>query len=109
MSKTLLLFPWLSRLEHKQIHFHTLRHWKATMEYHRTKYPLHVMQFLGHKKFDSTLLYVQLEERLFKGDDDNFICKVAHNFGEAIAIIEVGFEYVTGEYADGGKIFRKRK
>ena len=92
-----------------QIHFHTLRHWKATTEYHRTKDPLHVMQFLGHKKFDSTLLYVQLEERLFKADDDNFICKVAHNIGEAIAIIQVGFEYVTGEYADGGKIFRKRK
>lgn len=92
-----------------QIHFHTLRHWKATMEYHRTKDPLHVMQFLGHKKLDSTLLYVQLEERLFKTEDDNFICKVAHNVGEAIALIEAGFEYVTGEYADGGKIFRKRK
>jgi len=92
-----------------QIHFHTLRHWKATMEYHRTKDPLHVMQFLGHKKLDSTLLYVQLEERLFKADDDNFVCKVAHNVGEAIALIETGFEYVTGEYTDGGKIFRKRK
>lgn len=92
-----------------QIHFHTLRHWKATTEYHRTKDPLHVMQFLGHKKLDSTLLYVQLEERLFKTDDDNFTCKVAHNVGEATAIIEVGFEYVTGEYTDGGKIFRKRK
>jgi len=33
-----------------QIHFHTLRHWKATMEYHRTKDLLHVMAFLGHKK-----------------------------------------------------------
>lgn len=26
-----------------QIHFHTFRHWKATMEYHRTKDILHVM------------------------------------------------------------------
>lgn len=26
-----------------------------------------------------------------------------------IDILIDGFEYVTGEYADGGKIFRKRK
>jgi len=67
------------------------------------------MQFLGHKKMDSTLLYGQLAEKLFQADDDNFTCKVAHNTGEAVALAEVGFEYVTGEYADGGKIFRKRK
>jgi hypothetical protein len=24
-------------------------------------------------------------------------------------LAETGFEYVTGEYTDGGKIFRKRK
>ena len=34
---------------------------------------------------------------------------VATNIQEARALIEVGFEYVTGEYIDGGKIFRKRK
>ena len=32
-----------------QIHFHTLRHYKATSEYHKTKDILHVMQLLGHK------------------------------------------------------------
>ena len=26
----------------KKIHFHTLRHWKATMEYHKTKDIMHV-------------------------------------------------------------------
>jgi integrase/transposase-like protein len=92
-----------------QIHFHTLRHWKATMEYHRTKDLLHVMAFLGHKKSDNTLIYVQLDEKLFKDWDDNFITKIAHNVREACALIETGFDYVTGEYNDGGKIFRKRK
>jgi len=29
-----------------QVHFHTLRHWKGTMEYHKTKDILHVMQVL---------------------------------------------------------------
>jgi hypothetical protein len=28
---------------------------------------------------------------------------------EPTCLIEAGFEYVTGEYNDGGKIFRKRK
>jgi glycogen debranching enzyme len=62
------------------------------------------MAFLGHKKSDNTLIYVQLDERLFKDWDDNFITKIAHNVREACALIETGFEYVTGEYNDGGKI-----
>jgi len=32
-----------------RITLHTFRHWKATMEYHRTKDILHVMRLLGHK------------------------------------------------------------
>jgi len=28
---------------------------------------------------------------------------------EACKLIEVGFEYVTEEYTDGGKIFRKQE
>ena len=92
-----------------QIHFHTLRHWKATMEYHNTKDLLHTMAFLGHKKSDTTLLYIQLDQKLFKQSDDSFTTKIAHNVDEAAALVEVGFEYVTGEYDDGGKLFRKRK
>lgn len=79
------------------------------MEYHRTKDLLHAMAFLGHKKSDNTLLYVQLDEKLFKDYNDNFITRVAHNVQEACALVESGFEYITVEYNDGGKIFRKRK
>jgi len=92
-----------------QIHFHTIRHWKATMEYHRTNDILHVKELLGHKKLDNVAIYVQIDKKLFADTDDSFICKVAHNVGEAVALVEAGFEYVTGEYEDGGKIFRKRK
>jgi len=35
--------------------------------------------------------------------------RVASDVKEATALIEAGFEYVTGDYSDGGKIFRKRK
>jgi integrase len=92
-----------------QIHFHTLRHWRATMEYHRTKDLVHTMAFLGHKKSDTTLMYIQLDQKLFKQSDDSFITRIAQNVEEAAELVEVGFEYVTGEYTDGGKLFRKRK
>jgi hypothetical protein len=61
------------------------------------------MAFRGHKKSDNTLLYVQLDEKLFKECSDNFITRVAHNAQEACTLVETGFEYVTGEYSDGGK------
>jgi hypothetical protein len=79
------------------------------MEYHRTKDIFHVKDLLGHKKLDNVALYVQIDKRLFNETDEGFTCKVAHNVGEAAALIEIGFEYVTGEYNDGGKLFRKRK
>jgi len=90
-----------------QITLHTLRHWKATMEYHKTKDILHVMRVLGHKNIKNTLLYVQLEEALFKEESDGFVCKVAHDIEEAKTLIEAGFEYVCE--VEGLKLFRKRK
>jgi len=87
-----------------QVHFHTLRHWKGTMEYHKTKDILHVMQVLGHKQIKNTLLYTQLVK--FE-ENDEFVCKVARNPEEIQALIEAGFEYVLQK--DGLAYFRKRK
>jgi len=92
-----------------EIKFTTLRHLFGTMEYHRTKDILHVQRLLGHKNIQNTLIYIDLENKLFKNSDDGFTARVAHNVGEAASLVEAGFEYVTGEYNDGGKIFRKRK
>jgi hypothetical protein len=89
-----------------QIHFHTLRHWKATTEYARTKDILYVKQLLGHKNIKNTLKYIQLVNF---PHEEKFICKIAKNVEDATKLIEAGFEYVTGEYMDGGKLFRKRK
>jgi integrase len=92
------------------IHFHTLRHFRATLEYHRTKDLLHVQQFLGHREVKNTMLYIQLDKQLFQNfTEDQFITKIAHNVEESCSLVESNFEYVTGEYNDGGKIFRKRK
>ena len=57
----------------------------------------------------NTLIYIDLESKLFNSENDGFTVRVVHDVGEAASLIEVGFEYVTGEYNDGGKLFRKRK
>lgn len=77
------------------------------MLYHQTKDILYVMNFLGHKSIKNTLIYIQLEEAIFKEESDEYICKVAKNLDEAKELIELGFEYVTE--MDGVKLFRKRK
>ena len=93
-----------------RITFHTFRHWKATVEYHRTKDILHVQELLRHRNIRNTLVYITIEKGLFGQQCmDEYHVKVADNVEEAAKLVEVGFEYVTGDYGDGGKIFRKRK
>ncbi|MCW3997011.1 MAG: tyrosine-type recombinase/integrase [Candidatus Bathyarchaeota archaeon] len=87
----------------RQITFHTFRHWKATMEYHKTRDILHVQQILGHKSLNSTMLYTQL----INFNDDEFKAIVAHSEDEACKLVEAGFEFVCSY--NKNKIFRKRK
>lgn len=68
-----------------------------------------MQRLLGHKNIQNTLIYIDLESKLFNTADDGFTVRIAHDVGEAASLIEAGFEYVTGEYNDGGKLFRKRK
>jgi hypothetical protein len=53
-----------------------------------------------------TLLYIQLEEALFQGEQE-YISKVAKTQKQICIRIEAGFEYVTD--FEGAKIFRKPK
>ncbi len=99
----------LSNPRLKEVKFITFRHWVGTMEYHRTKDILHVQRLLGHKSIQNTLIYIDLEAKIFNSPNDGFTSRIAHNVGEAASLVEAGFDYVTGEYSDGGKIFRKRK
>lgn len=92
----------------KQITFHTIRHWKATTEYHKTKDILHVKELLGHKCLDSTLVYVNIEKAIYGADNnDEFTVKTAKTPEEIKALLEVGFEYICEK--DGLMFFRKRK
>jgi integrase len=87
----------------KMVAFRSFRHWKATMEYHKTKDILHVKYMLGHKRIENTLVYTHLVNFA----TDEYTCKVAKTLDEASVLIEAGFEYVTA--MDGVKLFRKRK
>jgi integrase len=87
----------------KQITFHTFRHWKATMEYYKTRDVLHVKEILGHKSLNNTMLYTQL----IRFKDNEFSARVAHNEDEACQLVETGYEFVCD--FNGNKLFRKRK
>jgi hypothetical protein len=50
--------------------------------------------------------YIHLAKVLFK-DDQQYVSRVAANAKDACILVDAGFECVTGEYEDGGKIFRK--
>lgn len=93
----------------RQIHFHTFRHWKATMLYHKVQDILAVKKFLGHRSIISTMVYINIESAIFLQGCNEWTCKIAHDVQAASQLVEVGFEYVTGEYTDGGKLFRQRK
>jgi integrase len=90
------------------ISFHTLRHFKGTTEYHKTKDILRVKYILGHKNIRNTLIYIDIENTLFQGqENDEFHIKTAGTIDEACKLLEVGFEYVCD--MDEVKLFRKRK
>ena len=77
------------------------------MLYHQTKDILYVKEYLGHTKIDTTLLYIQLAETIFKNLNDEFTVKVANKKEEIKALLEVGFEYICEK--DELYYFRKRK
>jgi len=90
-----------------KIHFTTFRHWKATMEYHRTKDIIHVKKVLGHKRIENTMIYINLEQALFQTANDEFHVKVAETPEEASKLGEAGFEKF--DEFDGVHLYRKRK
>jgi len=91
-----------------KISFHTLRHWRATMEYHRTKDIIHVKEFLGHKDVKNTEIYITVERVIFgESSADEFHVKVAKTPEEIKQLLEVGYDFICEK--DGLLFFRKRK
>jgi len=88
----------------KTIPMRNLRHYHATQLYDRTKDILLVMQRLGHKKIETTMLYTQL---ITYDENEEYTCRTASNVKEATELIEAGFQYVADK--DGFMLFKKRK
>jgi site-specific recombinase XerD len=86
-----------------QIHWHTLRHFKASVFYHQTRDILATMQMLGHKNIRNTLIYTHLID--WKSDE--FVSKVATSQKEITELIEAWFDFILQK--DGLAYFRKRK
>jgi len=86
-----------------RIHFHTFRHRKATLEYHKTKDILHIMKLLGHKNIKNTLVYTQLVDF----NEQDYTSKDAWTLEEACKLIEAGFQYICD--FENAKLFRKPK
>jgi integrase len=87
----------------QSITWKSLRHFKATMEYSRTKDILYVKELLGHVNINNTLVYTHL----INFSNEEYTCKVATTVEEAKMLIESNYDYVTE--MDGVKLFRKRK
>jgi len=86
------------------IDFHTSRHWKASVEYTKTKDILYVQKLLGHRSLKTTLRYTQL---IVISQNEEYICKVAKDVDGAKELIEAGIEYATD--LDSYKLLRKMK
>jgi len=96
----------LQKPEIKTIRLYDFRHYFATRLYAKTKDILYVKQQMGHRRIETTLIYTQL---LKINEEEEYTCKVAVDIEQTKELIEAGFEYITGEYINGGKLFRKRK
>jgi len=90
------------------ITFHTLRHWKATIEYHKTKDIIHVQQLLGHRDIKSTMIYISIEQAIFQESNDEFITRVAKTTQEAKELLNARFDYVCTT-PENLMLFRRRK
>ena len=89
----------------KQIHFHTFRHWFATMLYAKTRDPLYVKQQLGHKRLENTELYMHLIDFA----PEEYIVKRPRTSKEEDELIKSGFQYVRFDNKENVPIYRQRK
>lgn len=74
---------------------------------YQTKDFLYTKQFLGHKKVETTLHYIQLADAIFKENIDEFHVRVANKSDESKPLVETGFEFVCEK--DELLYFKKRK
>ena len=90
------------------IHYHSLRHWKATNLKHQGFDLFDIAAFLGHRNIQNTIIYVHLEKTCYPNGGDDYTAKAATTQAEKLALMEAGFDFVSVD-PDGTQYFRKRK
>jgi integrase len=90
-----------------KIHFHLIRHWFGTIQYHKKPDLIHVQKLLGNRNILATQIYVNLEQALFSETNDEYHVKVAETIEEVAELVAVGYEYVST--IGNQQIYRKRK
>lgn len=98
----------VNKPELEQIACRNLRNYSGAQYYVNmpVRDPIAVMRHLRHKKLETTMHYIRA---IILDEDPQYASAIAANVKEATDLVNNGYEYVTGEYNDGGKIFRKRK
>jgi len=90
----------------KQIHFHTLRHLRATLTYYKTSGDiLKVKYLLGHKRLDTTGRYAHYQA--FRNEE--YMVKRPQTRVEENQLIEDGFQFVRYDEKHEEVVYRKRK
>jgi integrase len=90
----------------KQIHFHTLRHLRATLTYYKTGGDiLKVKYLLGHKRLDTTGRYAHYQA--FRNEE--YMVKRPQTRVEEDQLIEDGFQFVRYDEKHNEAVYRKRK
>jgi integrase len=87
-----------------QIHFHTLRHWRASREYEKTGDIYEVKKLLGHKAISSTDRY---QHGSYSSEE--YVTKRPQTSQEEDTVINAGYEYVRFDDRENVPIYRKRK
>ena len=87
-----------------KIHFHTLRHWRASKEYEKTGDIYAVKDLLGHKAISSTDRY---QHGSFSNEE--YVTKRPQTSQEEDALINAGFQFVRFDSKEDVPIYRKRK
>ncbi len=87
-----------------KIHFHTLRHWRARLEYEKTGDIYAVKDLLGHKSVLNTDRY---QHGSFSNEE--YVTKRPQTSQEEDALINAGFQFVRFDSKEDVPIYRKRK
>jgi integrase len=89
----------------RQIHLHSFRHWKATTEYAKTLNLPHVMEILGHKNVNNTMIYMHLA----KFEVREYETAYASTLKEEDDLLKAGFNFIRFNEKEQVAVYRRRE